>query len=779
MAEQNQEPTNSSHSMFFQDSAIDGRVDDVLGREPFARLVAVQLRASPGSMVFGLIGSWGSGKTSVVNMVAEILNETDSAEDTQTTETSSPSPETDESTVILRFDPGLFSGTEQLVEHFFEELGAQFVETEDSRLQSIGKLMSDYGPMLGSLRFLPVIGNVIGGMGDFAGHAGNQIQGDSEPPPSINKKRKDLKQALADQPRPVIVIIDDLDRLQSEEIRDMVKLVRLNADFPNTTYLLCYDRERVERALGATDLFSEDESKSESPTTPTNDRMLSEGRAYLEKIVQLTYEVPHLRDSDLSDMLAEGLTKRLDEVGRASRIGEEVTVDQERLREIVGQVVKPLLKSLRDVKRYLNILPAAFQQTYNEVAAEDVIALEAIRIQLPSLHSRISDLSQALTQIAPPAHSAASRENRKVEDEYKRRVRDFVEAAGEGNREVAEHFVSQVFPAAARHLGGYTAGPADQQKWRRERRVADQGVLTTYLLKQVPSGGVPTPEVVEIITAANDRSQLSELLNSKDPESLETLVGRIRDYAEVLEEDKVGPLIEVFLNHLSRMRADSADLLGYSPDHRVLGLVRDLLRRVADEDERGRVVEGAVENIIHIGAKLELTDMVSDSVVDTLGDSVEPDERLVSEEQARTLDELALDYIVATCPEALVTERKPSQILADAIRADKRLGSEHGRGATYVEHALDNDDVMFEVLEACLGNRYVLGGGGRDRAEVTFQPGSLTGLIGEEAAAERVRELAMRVHNGELRPDPQSRRALAIALAAEHFDVRPGDSDGE
>lgn len=71
----------------------------------------------------------------------------------------------------------------------------------------------------------------------------------------------------------IIVLIDDIDRLRREEVRELVKLVRLTGDFPNIVYVLAFDRKRVELALG-----DDDET----------------GRAYLEKIVQVGFDV-HFR----------------------------------------------------------------------------------------------------------------------------------------------------------------------------------------------------------------------------------------------------------------------------------------------------------------------------------------------------------------------------------------------------------------------------------------------------------------------------------------------------
>lgn len=84
-----------------------------------------------------------------------------------------------------------------------------------------------------------------------------------------------------------MVIVDDVDRLRTQEVLDIVRLVRLVGDFPNTLYLLAFDRGRVEQCLGEGDA--------------------ERGRAYLEKIVQVTHDVPAARQPDVTAIFLAGL----------------------------------------------------------------------------------------------------------------------------------------------------------------------------------------------------------------------------------------------------------------------------------------------------------------------------------------------------------------------------------------------------------------------------------------------------------------------------------------
>ncbi len=66
---------------------------------------------------------------------------------------------------------------------------------------------------------------------------------------SAKKVRDQITKELRALAEPIVVVIDDIDRLTTPEIREIFKLVRLTASFPNIVYVLAFDRARVEQAL--------------------------------------------------------------------------------------------------------------------------------------------------------------------------------------------------------------------------------------------------------------------------------------------------------------------------------------------------------------------------------------------------------------------------------------------------------------------------------------------------------------------------------------------------
>ncbi len=85
-------------------------------------------------------------------------------------------------------------------------------------------------------------------------------------------------------------MLDDIDRLTTSEIRDIFKPVRLTANFPNIIYIVAFDRIRVEKAL----------TEQNIP-----------GRDYLEKILQVSFDLPAVPAHVLSKQVTEAISDAL------------------------------------------------------------------------------------------------------------------------------------------------------------------------------------------------------------------------------------------------------------------------------------------------------------------------------------------------------------------------------------------------------------------------------------------------------------------------------------
>lgn len=93
--------------------------EDILGRSKFSQDLAKAIAdwKNKDSLILALNGNWGTGKTSIKNMVVEAL-------------TSAPT----NAPAVLEYNPWQVSGFDQLAESFFDEIGIK-LGISDKKLQ--------------------------------------------------------------------------------------------------------------------------------------------------------------------------------------------------------------------------------------------------------------------------------------------------------------------------------------------------------------------------------------------------------------------------------------------------------------------------------------------------------------------------------------------------------------------------------------------------------------------------------------------------------------------
>ena len=100
--------------MLTSDQPIKSSKEDVLGRVDFAQHLgqAIINYKESDSLVIGLFGAWGSGKTSILNMCLEYID------------TKSVNFADEEKPIIVKLNPWNFSDQDQLISQFFIQLSS-------------------------------------------------------------------------------------------------------------------------------------------------------------------------------------------------------------------------------------------------------------------------------------------------------------------------------------------------------------------------------------------------------------------------------------------------------------------------------------------------------------------------------------------------------------------------------------------------------------------------------------------------------------------------------
>ena len=125
--------------MLSPDLPITKSTEDALNRGAFAKSLAKTLLrySHPSSFTIGLYGEWGSGKTSLLNMILENVEHAD------------------DSAVILRFNPWLCSEPRRLITQFFKQM-ASAIKLKKPVAEKVWETIDQYASILDTVNVLPV-----------------------------------------------------------------------------------------------------------------------------------------------------------------------------------------------------------------------------------------------------------------------------------------------------------------------------------------------------------------------------------------------------------------------------------------------------------------------------------------------------------------------------------------------------------------------------------------------------------------------------------------------
>lgn len=478
--------------LYVSDQPIEKVADDRLKRWTFAERIADTLatRHDPSSIVVGIYGPWGDGKTSVLRLMEIALREHGN-------------------TIPVRFNPWFFGSQEQLLQGFFKTLAQKAGESLSTKTEDVGKLLEKYGSLL-SIASLTVGGIVQIGAGDAAVSVGKAL---STIELDIMKER--LEKILQKSGKRIVIMIDDIDRLDRDEIHAIFKLVKLSAGFDRTSYVLAFDDEMVSSALG----------------TKYGDGGASAGRSFLEKIVQIPLHLPAADDIELRRMTFEGINAAL----TLSRI--ELTQEQVDAftRHFVDGLEERLLTP-RQAKLYANALTFALPILKGEVHPVDHMLIEGIRIFYPKLYKVIRE--------NPARFLSRGRDGRRQADDDKR-ANELIDAAlKEAGVADAEQIKERLLkPLFSRYERNVTHGDDWDRIWANEQRVCSEEYFKRYFQYSVPAGDVPDLVAEAFINEVEtkDDSEIDEALKSfGERNGMASFVKKLR-FKEIPIRSEVAP----------------------------------------------------------------------------------------------------------------------------------------------------------------------------------------------------------------------------------------------
>lgn len=482
-AEESENILESNH--FLSDEPIASKAHDRFGRALFSARIAetIAKRQDESSIVIGLFGPWGDGKTSVLKMMEESLIQY-------------------EHVVTIRFNPWHFPSEDALLRGFFATL-AEALGKEPAFKEKAAKLLESYGGILS------VVSVALPGVEINPGEAAKSI-GESLSKVSLDQLKDQIDTLLGQSGKRLVILIDDIDRLDKNETNAIFKLVKLSAGFKYTSYVLAFDDDVVAAALGERYGAGGHEA----------------GRAFLEKIIQVPLHLPPADRISLREITFEGVDYALNQAG--------IVLDQRQVDVFSRHFVdglEPKLETPRLAKLYTNALMFALPLVKGEVNIAEFMLIEGVRVLYPKLYATIRENSDLFLKGEP---RTALRGLEQPPSPISKLIESGMPTSDSEERErVRQRLLKPLFP----RIGNSTYGGEWEGKWAREKSICSARYFKRYFVYGVPEGDIADSRLetlIEALVTATPEEQ-RELLGSFSMRAMPQLIQALRDRVESLE----------------------------------------------------------------------------------------------------------------------------------------------------------------------------------------------------------------------------------------------------
>lgn len=580
---------------FASDRPITKIENDLLGRSGFSSDLADAMASWHGndSLVVALHGNWGSGKSSIKNMALSRLEAI-----------SENKPD------VIEFSPWEWAAQEKITASFFQEISKSVDRKDKSKSgKELAATLKKYGRYLNTgetvvsglssaLPTLFVLATLIGVGGNFSNEAwvnttstfmlivlgcwaaalkwgkgfieklsGNIDETAKEKEQSLIEIRQELSTLLLKRKAPLIVVMDDLDRLTSPQLRMVFQLIKANLEFPNVVFLLLFQRDLVEDKM-------------------TDGKQL--GRDYLEKIIQVPFDIPQIETTRLHSLLFDRLDKIIDQDKSAAKM-----FDPGRWGNIFHGALKIYFDNLRSIYRYTSTLSFHFSLLKGRSAFEanpvDLIAIECLRIFEPDVYKEIARAKEAFTKNNSDRH-------KQNHDSTTALINGIIDKASHNKRDSVKEIVKQLFPTIEWALGGTHYSSEFSSTWLKEMRVCHPANFDKYFQFSIPSGELSNSDLREMLDLTSDSEKLSAfILSLKERGILKNALSQFESFTDEIPLENGKTYIKAIMDIGDKIDHESAGFTFFSSNTHAVRLVIWFLRRIDDLKERGELLLNCFE----------------------------------------------------------------------------------------------------------------------------------------------------------------------------------------
>lgn len=672
--------------------------------------------------VFAIRGGWGFGKSSLKNLITERLDKRD------------------DGTVWLDFNPWQWGDGDAIARALFgqmaDRLGGEYSSAARARAETLrryGEILTGASAPLkkaaDSSTFIATaltsasivaIASAIGinlptavtvatafavasAVASALGRLLSLIGRDRSDLP-LDKVRKGLETALRKLKRPLIVFVDDIDRLEPEQIRMLLRQVKVNANLPNIVFVLLFQPSIVEAALD-----------------PVAD---GDGRAFLEKIVQASFDLPSLPTSVVHQVFAKELGAMVDAYATEAN-----GFSQTRWGNAFVGGIQPFLRNLRDARRLIASiamhLPLHLDGDVFEVNIIDFLVLEAFRVFEPDLHAALFRERELVLQ----EHRYMNDGRRDADQQEAERL---LETVPEERRAAARAAMKELFPLFARAFGGPNYGTEFQTEWLDAKRVCSGRYFPRYFELQTAADEISERRFVTFLEAtATEEGIMAAIADLEREGLLPSLVARLDESVDRLPLEHGTVILPAMFSIAQKFSGSEADPFN-SPWLSAWRATSWFLKRIPSDDRNALAL-----------AALRKTEALSvAAILIHLSDPADrkegTDEAFEPSLDAETVDAMKHEWL------RIIRSRAANNTLIDELDLTALLyrWKDYARSMeeprAWVTQLIESDSAFANLISRLMtrGSRYSAG----DRVStrhLTFNKETVNDFIGIDAAKKR------------------------------------------
>ncbi|MCS6192996.1 MULTISPECIES: KAP family P-loop NTPase fold protein [Shewanella] len=671
---------------YHNDQPIQGGPNDpdLLNRLDFANHLAnvLLLNHDDDCLTVSLEGEWGYGKTSVINLVKGALNEKESAP------------------IIIEYNPWLAGKPESLIQDFLLQFSSQLNIKDSSEVAlKAAKELIAYSSLFSVAKLVPgaepwasIVEKVFSKFGDSSKKIAELKKLD------LLGKKRNVVSAIQEIKTPIIVVIDDIDRLTPAETFQVLRLVKAVADFSGTSFLLAFDSNYLVSVLDKNGIVNASE--------------------YINKVIQLRVPLPVISERGMNELANVELENLSDK-----NVTDSFESDQDRLSWIYHNYFKYLIKNPRELKRFFNHLRFVLEQIQGQVCFSDLFSLSIIATKANSVYEHIKKSPEAYIGRRFSNDGLMMDKPEELVKSFKNERDCILDVFNEMDRKLLKGLLGDTFPLLA--SGGYSHyGVSDADS---AGRVSAPQRLHVAFHYTTPIGYLSDQDILEFISGQINRKEFLESVIAEDAEG--RFFEMMTNYAKACTDngsDILASIYDEFLNSDKLILEHESNLGFMSKD--LYRQMNWLTNKVISESRNKYTL------IKYLIGREQSTPIAADILYKIRGQvhGKSHDEQWVTIQQ---LEELESDYqevaIKALTERAHIKNHLESHIFYELKRSSKE------RTSDFMLKVLNNENGTIRVAE-------IIGNSGSDSANgpyVQIDEDTFSDVIDLEALREQAKKI--------------------------------------